>query len=582
MQDLILKFLGKEYANIQFSPVPKGQDGDLAINVFKLSKNSPVLKSAQENISKPKVFEETDIHKVVRGSQKGMHIKSMVKEVDRLLNKCPLVEKTKIVGPYLNLFFKNEVFFDEVFKTPLSTDLLKNKNIVVEFSGPNTNKPLHLGHMRNHALGISMSNLLEAVGAKVHRVNIINDRGVHICKSMLAYQKWGNNETPEQTDESPDFFVGRYYIKFEEELKKDPSLKEQIQEMLVKWEDGDTEVHKLWKKMNGWTLAGHAKTYERQGIKFEKSYYESETYQQGKDIAEEGLSKGVFFKKEDGSIAIDLSDEGLDEKIIMRADGTSVYLTQDLAVATLRDQDFNHPDELIYTVADEQNYHFKVLFLCLEKLGILDRNKLCHLSYGLVNLPHGRMKSREGTVVDADMLMNTLSALALKEIQKRNPETTKEKSQATAEQIMNAAWKFALLTTTPKKTITYDPEKSLAFEGATGPYLQYAGVRTKSILKKEKPGAGYGVPGTAEKPLGVKVLEFPEVLNRAAENKNPTYLVTYLLELAQEWSSFYAENSVLNAETDDLKQARLALAQKVLEVLEKGLGILGIEIPEQM
>ncbi len=559
MQDLILKFLGKEWADVQFSPVPKGQEGDLAISFFEVAKHTK---------SSPVVIAQ---------------------EVSKLLEKCDLIEKTAIIGPYLNLFFKNEVFFEHMFQTPLSTNLLKNQNIVLEFSGPNTNKPLHLGHMRNHALGLSMSNLLESVGAKVHRVNIINDRGVHICKSMLAYQKWGNNETPESTEENPDFFVGRYYIKFEQELKKDPTLKDKIQEMLILWEKGDKDVHKLWKKMNSWTLAGHAKTYERQGIKFEKSYYESETYQQGKEIAEEGLKKNVFFKKDDGTIAIDLSGEGLDEKVIMRADGTSVYLTQDLAVATLRDQDFNHPDELIYTVADEQNYHFKVLFLCLEKLGILNRERLCHLSYGLVNLPHGRMKSREGTVVDADTLMDNLSNLALKEIQKRNPEIPEKEAKQTAEQIMNAAWKFALLTTSPKKTITYDPESSLSFEGATGPYLQYAGVRIKSIIKKAKelkPRFNIKNPdltsGDTEKPLGVKVLEFPQVLDRAAETKNPTYLVTYLLELAQEWSSFYAENSVLKAETEDLKKARLALAKKVLDVLEKGLGILGIEIPEQM
>ncbi len=586
MQELILTYLqkykswdGKLCQLIQFSPVPKGQEGDLAMSFFELTKTVSKPNPKAEAWSEK---EPIDWKKFEKGLYFGVTIGQIAQDIAYLFKDCPFIERTEIAGPYLNLFFKNEVFFNEVFKTPLSTDLLKNKNIVLEFSGPNTNKPLHLGHMRNHALGISMSNLLEAVGAKVHRVNIINDRGVHICKSMLAYQKWGNNETPEQTKERPDFFVGRYYIKFEQELKKDPSLKDQVQEMLIKWEDGDTEVHNLWKKMNDWTLSGHAKTYERQGIEFEKSYYESETYKQGKEIAEEGLKKKVFYKKEDGTIAIDLTSEGLDEKVIMRADGTSVYLTQDLAVATLRDQDFNHPDELIYTVADEQNYHFKVLFLCLEKLGILNRDKLCHLGYGLVNLPHGRMKSREGTVVDADNLMDELSDLALKQIHKRNPETTKEKSQSTAEQIMNAAWKFALLTTTPKKTITYDPDKSLAFEGATGPYLQYAGVRIKSIFTKEKPGSGYGTPGNAEKPLGVKVLEFPAVLNRSAENKNPTYLVTYLLELAQEWSSFYAENSVLKAETNDLKQARLALAKKVLDVLEKGLGILGIEIPEQM
>ncbi len=567
MQDLILKFLGKKWADVQFSPVPKGQNGDLALSFFELAKNtkkSPV---------------------------------ALAQEVQPLLAKCDVVEKTQIVGPYLNLFFKNEVFFEHVFQTPVRTHFLFKKSIIVEFSGPNTNKPLHLGHMRNHAIGISLSNLLEAAGAQVHRVNIINDRGVHICKSMIAYQKWGKGETPESTGEKSDHFVGRYYVKFEQELKNDPPLKDEIQAMLVKWEEGDKAVKSLWQKMNDWALTGHAETYARQGVSFEKSYFESEMYQLGKEIAEQGVKKKVFQKRADGAIVIDLEKENLGEKVILRADGTSVYVTQDLALASLRKKDF-HPDEMIHVVADEQIYHFQVLFACLERLKILSRDKLLHLAYGLVNLPHGRMKSREGTVVDADDLMDELAKLAAEEIKKRNPELKEAAIKRTAEQIMNAAWKFYLLQTNPKKTMLFDPEASIAFEGGTGPYLQYAGVRIKSIFKKAtlppsfgKGGDGGGffdqgnansILGDVEKPLGVKILQFPNVLNRAAETKNPTFLVTYLLELAQEWSSFYAANSVLNAENEALRSGRLALAKKVLEILENGLKILGIEIPEVM
>ncbi len=562
MEQLLLQFLEKHFEQslclkFQFTAVPKGQTGDLAMSFFAVSKE--MSKSPVE----------------------------VAKEVEDKLKDCELLEKTELTGPYLNLFFKNEVFFSQVFATPLKSDVMSGKTIVLEFSGPNTNKPLHLGHMRNHALGISLSNLLEQVGAKMHRVNIINDRGVHICKSMLSYQKWGNGETPESTGIKPDLFVGNYYVKFDQELKKDESLMEEVQEMLQKWEAGDEETMALWKQMGDWALAGHAKTYKRQGIKFEKDYFESEYYKKGKDIAEQGLKDKVFKKRDDGAIVIDLSEEGLDEKVILRADGTSIYLTQDLAVAQARKKDFN-PDQLMYVVADEQNYHFKVLFSCLDKLGLLKKDECYHLGYGLVNLPDGRMKSREGTVVDADNLMDELSGLALEAIEKRNPELTKDEAMKMSEQIQNAAWKFYLLSTSPKKGITFDSQKSIQFEGATGPYLQYAGVRIKSILKKAELQPGFSFPnpglvlGDAEKPLGVKLIEFPNVLEKAAETLNPTYVVTYLLELAQEWSSFYAENSVLKADTEERKQARLQLAQKVLEVLEAGLGILGIEIPEKM
>ena len=429
---------------------------------------------------------------------------------------------------------------------------------------------------------------MEAAGANMHRVNIINDRGVHICKSMLAYQRWGNDETPEQTGEKSDAFVGRYYVKFDQESKKDESLNDEVQMMLQQWEAGDTKVRSIWEKMNRWTLQGHQRTYDRQGVVFEKSYHESDYYLEGKEIAQMGLKKGVFETREDGAVVINFEDEQLGQKVILRADGTSIYLTQDLAVAVNRDKDFNHPDLMVYTTASEQNYHFQVLFECLDKLGIMSRNKCYHLNYGLVNLPDGRMKSREGTVVDADNLMDELQSLVATKI-KENHEVdalTNTEIETISDQVQNAAWKFFLLRTSPNKAITFDSKKSIDFHGATGPYLQYAGVRIKSILEKAK--AADIIPqvnaslGEAEKPLGVKVLEWPGVLNRAAEHKNPTYIVTYLLELAQTWSSFYADNSVLKAETKELQQARLALASKVLEVIEAGLNVLGIEVPERM
>ncbi len=562
MKSLIIEYLKKNWnadqaEKIQFSPVPKEQEGDLALSFFELAKE---IKKAPIQIAQ---------------------------EVEGVLQKNnTIIEKTNISGPYLNLFFQNDVFFEQVLESSVDFVTQKNKTIVIEFSGPNTNKPLHLGHMRNHALGIAMSNLYEALGANVKRVNIINDRGVHICKSMLAYQKFGNGDTPEKQQLKTDHFVGQYYVRYEQEFKKDPNLKDEIQTMLVAWEEGDKDVRAIWKKMNDWTLSGHQKTYERQGIAFEKSYYESDWYRKGSEIAQQGLKKDIFQKRSDGAITIDLIDEGLDEKVVLRADGTSIYLTQDLAVASQREKDF-HPDQMIYVVADEQNYHFKVLFACLDRLQLLAREKLYHLGYGLVHLPEGRMKSREGTVVDADNLMDELSALALVEIQSRNPDLEESVQKQIAEQIMNAAWKFYLLSTSPRKSITFDPKKSIAFEGATGPYLQYAGVRIRSILAKSNINLGKTKPnssvlGDAEKPLGAKILAFEDTLQQALESKNPTYLVTYLLELAQLWSSYYSANSILKADTEELKIARLYFAQKMYSILEKGLGILGIEIPEKM
>lgn len=539
---------------VQYAPIPKDFDGDMALGFFVPAK---VL------------------------SQSPLQVAQDVKQI---LDQSDLVTKTEIKGPYLNITFEDKAFFSSVAQAELCSTMLQGKTIVIEFSGPNTNKPLHLGHMRNHALGIAMSNVLENCGADVKRVNIINDRGVHICKSLLAYQKFGNGDTPESTNTKSDQFVGDYYIRFEQESKKDESLKEEVQRLLQAWENKEPEVMKLWEQMNDWALTGHAKTYARQGVKFVKEYRESDYYEKGKDIAHEGLKQGVFYQRKDNAIMVDLEDDGLDQKVVLRGDGTSIYLTQDLAVDMARKADYN-PDTIIHVVADEQNYHFKVLFLCLEKLGLMSRENLYHLGYGLVHLPDGRMKSREGNVVDADTMMDELSELAMEQIKQRHDDMKPEDMYDIAEAIMNASWKFYLLTTAPKKSITFEKEKSIAFEGATGPYLQYAGVRIKSLLRKagDLPEGDMSAQlGNEEKPLGNMILRYQEVLEKSAETYNPTYMVMYLLELAQTWSRYYANISILSSESGNLKNARLQLAKKVLQTLEHGLQNLGISIPDHM
>lgn len=559
MEKLIIDYLEKNWnkehtKKIQFSIVPKESTGDLAINFFQLTKilgKSPV---------------------------------QIAQEIQSILEKFDILEKTEIAGPYLNLFFKNDLFFQKVLKTPFEIEILKGQKIMVEFSSPNTNKPLHLGHMRNHALGLALSNILKKAGAEVIKTTIFNDRGVHICKSMLAYKYFGNNESPESVEKKSDHFVGDYYVKFEEALKEKPTLTEEAQEMLLEWEKGNKEVKKLWKKMNSWAYEGYEKTYARQGLKFDKKYYESNLYKTGKEYVLEGFKKRILKKTDDGAIYLDLEEIGLDKKVLLRGNGTTVYMTQDLGTTVLKQKDFK-PNQQIWIVADEQNYHFKVLFFALEKLGLLSAKNLYHLGYGLVHLPDGRMKSREGNVVDADNLMDELHEIAAQKIKEQNREFSDKTIYKTAEQIQNAAWKFYLLKTSPIKSMTFDKENSIDFQGATGPYLQYAGVRIKSILEKaEDVDSKISKKHFTEKekPLGIKILEWPKALERAALEKNPTFVVTYLLELTQTWSSFYSNNSILKADSPELINARLSLAKKVLEILTSGLEGLGIEIPERM
>jgi len=565
MEQLILDYLSENWSKdsaqkIQFSSVPKGQTGDLAMNFFALTK-------------------ELGKNPIVIGS-----------EIAEVLSKCDLVEKTEQAGPYLNLFFSLSTFFAQVFDTKVEISLLENKEIILEYSGPNTNKPLHLGHMRNHALGISLGYLLEAAGATVHRVNIINDKGLALAKSMLAYDQFGENKTPESEDKKSDHFAGDWYVRYDFESKKNPELEKELPDIMRAWEAGDEKWVGIWNQLTDWVISGVEETYERQGVWFDLASRESEHYERGREFAYEGLEKGVFKQREDQTIYIDLKDQDMGEKVVLRADGTAIYLTQDLSLWPLRKNHFgSNIDEMIYVVGDEQNYYFQTVFTSLKKLNLVGDTTMTFYGYGLVNLPDGRMKSREGTVVDADNLMDELSTIAEEEITKRNPELSQEQSHDIAEQIMNGAWKFFLLRTSPNKTITFDAQKSIDFQGATGPYLQYAGVRIKSIFEKEgldmdhsKALSNFDAFTNAEKALGVKILEWPKVLTRSAEAKNPTLVVTYLLELAQSWSSFYGENSILNADSEALKEARLALAAKIYQVLDKGLSILGISIPVKM
>ena len=562
IEQLLCDKLGTEvYTLLDLAPIPHNQSGDLALRVFRFAKsaNLPPVQAAEQIAAK--------------------------------LCDIPQIRSVDLAGAYVNITFADTFFFEDAFQTPAHLQTYKDENILIEFSSPNTNKPLHLGHMRNHALGVALAGIFETMGATVHRACIVNDRGVHICKSMLAYQKFGNGETPGSTGLKGDHFIGKYYVKYEQAAKEDPSLNEEIQTMLEAWEAGDAETLRLWKQLDTWARDGMQQTYDRQGIAFDKVYLESELYTEGKGYVEEGLRKNILKKREDGAIVLDLTDEGLDEKVLLRPNGTTVYMTQDLATTMHKQKDFQ-PTRQLWVVADEQNYHFRVLFLCLQKLGLFpaDDKSLVHVGYGLVNLPDGRMKSREGNVVDADNLMDELSGIAQAEIMKRAPSLSEQDAHIIAEKIMNAAWKYYLLATSPRKTVTFDAQQSIQFEGATGPYLQYAGVRIQSLFMKAgiameslSPDLDtYTALGEAEKLLAAKIREYPHVLQKAAEQYSPTYVTTYLTELAQLWSSYYAQTSILNAESETLKTARLTLAAKVYELLSAGLHSLGIEIPSQM
>jgi arginyl-tRNA synthetase len=478
------------------------------------------------------------------------------------------------------------------------------KKIMVEYSSPNTNKPLHLGHLRNNFLGWSVAEILKAAGNDVIKTCIVNDRGIHICKSMIAWEEFADGASPQSTHTKGDHFVGDYYVKFNDELKEEISrltaagatkeeaekkapIMQKTQQMLLDWENGKPEVMELWKKMNNWVYAGFDETYKRIGSDFEKTYFESETYLLGKKFVESGLQKGILYKKEDGSVWIDLTDEGLDEKLLLRSDGTSVYITQDLGLAQQKYEDFGY-DQSIYVIGDEQNYHMKVLKLILKKLGLPYADGIFHLSYGMVELPSGRMKSREGTVVDADDIVEEMVSIAAQHTQESGKvkDFNAEELKDLYEVIGLGALKFFLLRVDPKKKMVFNPEESIDFHGFTGPFVQYTHARIKSILRK----AGSNANATAytgtllklEKELLLLLEQYPAIVKQAAAEYNPSVIAVYAFTVAKMYNAFYTEHSVLNAETEEKKNLRLQLSRLTSDTIKAAMHLLGIKVPEKM
>jgi arginyl-tRNA synthetase len=515
-----------------------------------------------------------------------------------------------VVKGFLNLVL-SDAYYMEIFQALNSdinygfSDPASKAAVMVEYSSPNTNKPLHLGHIRNNLLGYSVAQILKAAGHKVYKTQIINDRGIHICKSMLAWQRYGEGQTPQSSALKGDKFVGNFYVKFDQvykteiaELEKQGLTKEEAknkapilleaQDMLLKWEAGDADTVALWKKMNQWVYAGFEVTYKNLGVDFDSYYYESQTYLLGKSFIDEGLKSKVFYRKPDGSVWCDLSQDGLDEKIVLRADGTAVYMTQDIGTAIQRLKDFPDVSAMVYTVGNEQDYHFKVLFLILKKLGFEWAKNLFHLSYGMVDLPSGKMKSREGTVVDADDLISEMALTAKsisKELGKLEGYSNEEKHQ-TFTTIGLGALKYFILKVDPKKTILFDPEASVDFQGNTGPFIQYTYARIQAILRKSDVdlGSPLAVVSLNEKEKNVlKQLEvFPATIAHAAANYSPAIVANYTYDLVKEFNSFYQNISIFGAETLAQKQFRVQLCSVVGDTIKKAFGLLGIKVPERM
>jgi arginyl-tRNA synthetase len=497
-------------------------------------------------------------------------------------------------GPYVNVRLDRGEAASAVLQAALGEAPIgrpgtrTGSRIMVEFSSPNTNKPLHLGHLRNDILGESISRILAACGAEVRKVCVINDRGIHICKSMLAYQEQGGGKTPESEGVKSDHFVGDYYVRYNEMAKTDPGAESRARELLRKWESGDEATTALWKTMNKWTIDGMKATYGRTGVSFDQYYFESETYLKGKEEILKGLENGIFYRAEDGAVMVDLEAEKLDKKALLRADGTSIYITQDIGLAIYRNRDWPF-DRLVYVVGSEQQYHFKVLFAILGRLGFPWAKNLYHLSYGMVNLPEGKMKSREGTVVDADDLLDSLRDMARKEIREKEREEAVGDSAAAAEKIALGALHYFLLSVSPSKDMLFNPKESLSFNGDTGPYLQYMGARISSMLRKAGPLAAdtgavdYALlSGDPEWEL-VKVLgAYNEALAQAADTMDPSLVSAYLYSLSRAFSRFYHDCPILQAESPALTAARLALSRAVFRVLKDALSLICIPFLESM
>ena len=528
---------------------------------------------------------------------------------DYLKKNTDFVDDFAIIQGFLNLVFSNDYFLNQLDKIREDEryGFLKqndNQQVIVEFSSPNTNKPLHLGHIRNNLLGFSISRILEANGHKVIKTQIINDRGIHICKSMVAWQRYSNGETPETSGLKGDKLVGKYYVKFDQvyksevksliekgysegEAAKESSILKEAQAMLKNWEKGDETVLTLWNKMNGWVYAGFRTTYQDLGVHFDKNYFESETYLIGKKFVEKGLADGYFFKKDDGSVWVDLTDEGLDEKLLLRADGTAVYMTQDIGTAIERVNDYDI-DKMVYTVGNEQDYHFKVLFIILKKLGFVWAEQLYHLSYGMVNLPEGKMKSREGTVVDADDLMKEMTNTAQEigeELGKLEGYDELQKLRLFRE-IGLAALKYFILKVEPTKNIIFDPKESVDFQGNTGPFVQYTYARIQSILRKadfdySEKVSDYEL-NAKERELIKKIQEFPELIKQAGDQHNPALIANFSYELVKKFNSFYQECPILGDNDVNTKKIRVQLAKSVGQTIENAFYLLGISVPERM
>ena len=537
-----------------------------------------------------------------------------------LVSHSGVVEKYNVVKGFLNLTIASEAW-QELLRQMDSDAHYGEKTagedsplVMIEYSSPNTNKPLHLGHVRNNLLGWSLARIMEANGNKVVKTNIVNDRGIHICKSMLAWLKWGNGETPETSGKKGDHLIGDYYVLFdkhyreeikeltakfvaegmepgeaEEKAKKEAPLIVEAHEMLVKWEQNDPEVRGLWRKMNEWVYAGFDETYKMMGVSFDKIYYESDTYLEGKEKVEEGLEKGFFYRRPDNSVWADLTAEGLDEKLLLRSDGTSVYMTQDIGTAKLRFQDFPI-DKMIYVVGNEQNYHFQVLAILLDKLGFKWGKDLVHFSYGMVELPNGKMKSREGTVVDADDLMAAMIAEARQTSDElgKFADMTEEEKQEVARIVGLGALKYFILKVDARKNMLFNPDESIDFNGNTGPFIQYTYARIRSILRKaEAEGltaeAVKGTPlETKETDLIQKISQYADAVAQAGKDFSPSGIATYCYELTKQFNQFYHDYSILNAETEELKKQRLLIARNVAKTIKNAMTLLGIEVPERM
>lgn len=589
LEQAVRKFVKDEYRidlpSVELQPTRKDFAGDVTVVIF------PMLRHIKGN---PEAI----------GNTLGAYLASNLSEVERFNTVKGFLNLELSDGYYLSWF--NEI------RTELSfgfKPIEEHDAVLVEYSSPNTNKPLHLGHIRNNLLGYSVAQILEANGRKVYRTQIINDRGIHICKSMLAWKKFGAGETPKSSGLKGDKLVGKYYVAFDKEYKaqvadlvatgkmqqdaeKEAPILLEAQEMLRRWEAGDPEVVALWKEMNGWVYEGFEETYNNLGVHFDTLYYESDTYLLGKDVVKSGLEKGVFYRKEDGSVWIDLTEEGLDEKIVLRADGTAVYITQDIGTAIQRVHD--HPDisGMVYTVGNEQDYHFKVLFLILKKLGFPWADHLYHLSYGMVDLPQGKMKSREGTVVDADDLiveMTDTAAEIAEELGKLEGFSEGEK-EALYRTIGLGALKYFILKVDPKKRILFDPKESVDFQGNTGPFIQYTYARIQSILRKadfdysayqHSPSKDSGLH-PKERELLKQLQYFPETVELAAENYSPALIANYIYELVKAFNSFYQQVTILGESDQKTRMFRVQLAEQVGKVIQSAFGLLGIAVPDRM